>query len=762
MCLVGTGSTPSHFSPDGVRTKRGGAWDARRVGSCRSIRLGARMRSGKVRDAVERVPTTRMDITLILSIAGASCAGILALVMAMAARRSPTQWVLVAGLGVLAAESLCTALTADAVLPQAMIYWQNWRLVALSFLPGLWLCFSLSYARGNYREFLIRWRLLLAGAFLLPVGLAVGFHGRLIVSIAQTGAGLHWLFGLGTPGICLILLFLISAILLLMNLERTFRTSVGTMRWRIKFMILGLVVLFAVRAYTSSQFLLFRGIDLSLDAVNSGTLIVACLLVLRSLLRAGHFDVNVYPSHSVLHNSLTVLLTGIYLLIVGVFAKVVTFLGGDDAFQLQAFLVLAALVLLTILLLSERLRLLTKRFVSRHFQRPLYDYRTVWRSLTEGTASRVEQTDLCRAVARSVSEIFQVLSVTVWLVDERKERLLFGASTSLTEAQAKQPNLSAAQMAQVIDALREHPGPLDIESSGQTWTALLRRLHPDEFREGGNRICVPMTAGGELLGVITLGDRVGAVPCSLQDFDLLKSVSDQVAANLLNIHLSQRLAQAKQFEAFQAMSAFFVHDLKNTATTLSLMLQNLPVHFNDPGFRQDALRGISKTVVHINDLNSRLSRLGQDIPIHAVDSDLNVLVTEALKGLVTTPPVELVSQLRPLPKVRLDPVQIQNVVTNLVLNASDAVGAAGRITVETSQQNGCVVLAVADTGCGMSPEFVQQSLFRPFQTTKKAGIGIGMFQCKMIVEAHRGRIKVESEPGKGTAFRVSLPIHPIP
>ena len=137
-------------------------------------------------------------------------------------------------------------------------------------------------------------------------------------------------------------------------------------------------------------------------------------------------------------------------------------------------------------------------------------------------------------------------------------------------------------------------------------------------------------------------------------------------------------------------------------------------------------------------------------------------MTEALKGLVTTPPVELVSQLRPLPKVRLDPVQIQNVVTNLVLNASDAVGAAGRITVETSQQNGCVVLAVADTGCGMSPEFVQHSLFRPFQTTKKAGIGIGMFQCKMIVEAHRGRIKVESEPGKGTAFRVSLPIHPIP
>src|ERR1051325_10387638 len=235
-----------------------------------------------------------MDITLIFSVAGALCGAVMGLAIAVYARRSSTQWSLLAGLCVLAAESLFSALTADAVVPETMIYWQNWRLVAMSFLPGIWLFVSLSYARGNYQEFLIRWRLLLAAAFLLPVGLVLVFRGNLIVSIAQTGKGHHWLFGLGMPGICLTLLFLVSAVLMLMNLERTFRTSVGTMRWRIKFMILGLVVLFAVRAYTSSQVLLFRGIDLSLDAVNSGALIVACFLILRSLFRAGHFDANVY------------------------------------------------------------------------------------------------------------------------------------------------------------------------------------------------------------------------------------------------------------------------------------------------------------------------------------------------------------------------------------------------------------------------------------------------------------------------------------
>ena len=100
---------------------------------------------------------------------------------------------------------------------------------------------------------------------------------------------------------------------------------------------------------------------------------------------------------------------------------------------------------------------------------------------------------------------------------------------------------------------------------------------------------------------------------------------------------------------------------------------------------------------------------------------------------------------------------MQKVITNLVLNARDAVSAGGEIRVETSRRDGWVVLAVADNGCGMTPDFIQRSLFRPFQTTKRKGIGIGMFHCKMIVEAHKGRIEVESAPGKGTAFRVFLP-----
>jgi putative PEP-CTERM system histidine kinase len=693
----------------------------------------------------------------ILGFASALFCSVLALIVAWNERRSVAHWAFVAGMVALAVEDVCFALTADAGSPEEMVYWQNWRLVATSFLPGIWLFFSLSYARGNYSEFLKRWSLVLAAAFLMPIGLVILFGDDLIVSVGHTVTG-YWMFGLGIPGIVLNLLFLLGSVLVLMNLERTYRAAVGTMLWRIKFMILGLGVIFGVQAYIASQVLLFHALNLSLQAVTATAVLLGGVLILRSLFRAGHFNTDVYPSQSALHNSLTVLLAGVYLLIVGVFAKVVTFLGGDAAFTLKAFVLLVALVLLAILLLSDRVRLHTRRFVSRHFQRPLYDYRSLWRRFTEGTASCVKPTELCQAAVKLVTDIFQVLSVTIWLVDDKRENFVFATSTFLSDTKANDLKPQSVDAMEVMRALEKHSAPMDIDASKESWTAVLRRCHPDEFRKGGNRVCVPMIGGGEVLGLIILGDRVGGVSFSWQDFDLLTCVADQVAASLLNVQLSQKLLQAKEMEAFQTMSAFFVHDLKNTTSTLNLMLKNLPVHFNDPEFRADALRGISKTVAHINHLIGRLSLLRHELQIKPVESDLNEVVVKALAGWEEAAGVSLVKDLRPLPKILLDPEQMLKVVTNLVLNARDAVSSAGEIRIETAQSNGWVILTVSDNGCGMAPEFLSRSLFRPFQTTKKNGLGIGLFQSKMIVEAHKGRVQVESQPGKGTTFRIILPL----
>lgn len=691
-----------------------------------------------------------------LSFLSSIVSGAIALFTISKAHRSPARWSFGVGMAILAVESLCLGFASDSFLPDKVVYWETLAFFAMCLLPAVWLFFGLTYGRGAYAEFLSRWRFCLIAALVLPLACCLAFRKDIVFAVPQPEG--TWLFRLGLGGLVLNVLVVIGWVLTLVNLEATFRASVGTLRWRIKFVTLGLGILFASRAYTGTELLLFRTISVTRDEINAIALLLACLVMLRSLFRAGHFEVSVYPSHSILQNSITLLLAGAYLIFVGVLAKIVVALGGDASFELKAFFVLLVLISVAFVLLSDRVRLYAKQFASRHFQRPLYDYRTVWRLFTEGTTRRVEEADLCKAVVRLISDIFQTLSVTIWIFDEKREQLILGASTSLSHNEAGVLKLSPEEVSSVVDAVVRSHKPIDIDTSREPWAAPLRQSHPDEFAGGGDRFCVPMLVGGEPLGILVLADRVGGVPYSVQDFELLKCASDQAAAGLLNIQLSQRVSQSKQLEAFQAMSAFFVHDLKNTASTLSLMLQNLPVHYQDPVFREDALRGISKTVAHIDHLISRLSVLRHDLSLNPVECDINDIVVRTLKAYERVPGIDLEKDLQELPRIMLDPAQIQKVITNLLLNAQEAFQSSGQIYVETAQRNGWAVLTVRDNGCGMSPEFIQTSLFRPFKTTKKKGIGIGMFHCKMIVDAHHGRIEVESNQGTGTTFRVLLPI----
>ena len=697
-----------------------------------------------------------MDIPALIAFIAALFSAALAFVVAWrghgTAHRS-----FAAGMFVLAVESLFNGLASVADLPEEQVFWEQCRLVTMSFLPGTWLFFSLSYGRGNYRDFLRRWRLVLIAAFLVPLGTAILFGSRLISEINLANG--NRIFVLREVGVMLNLLFLAGAVLVLMNLERTFRSAIGTMRWRIKFMIVGLAVLFVVRCYGATQALLFHAVDLSLQFLNGLALIAACALISRSLFRTGHFDVDIYPSHSLLQNSLTAVLAGIYLLVIGIFANVVAFLGGDNAFAAKAFFVLIALVLLTVLLLSDRVRLWSARFVSRHLQRPQYDYRDLWRKFTESTASCVSANELSQATVKFTANIFRALSVTIWLVDENGEQLDFAASTSLSGPKTGDLNLDKEEARELLAALKQQSTPFDIDLSREKFAALLKKIHPAEFTRGGRRVCAPLAVTGQPLGLVILGDRIGAIPFSGQDLDLLKCIADEIAASLLNVQLSKKLLQAKELEAFQTMSAFFVHDLKNAASTLNLMLKNLPVHFDDPRFREDALRGMSKSVAHINRLIERLTLLRHELKITPIEGDLNDWISRSLAEFERNSGATLVKELKPLPKVFFDREQLLKVLTNLALNAREASPADGTIRVATTELNGWAVLSVSDNGCGMDSDFLNRSLFRPFQTTKKNGLGIGMFQSKMIVEAHRGRIEVQSQSGKGTTFRVYLPVH---
>lgn len=675
------------------------------------------------------------------------------------APRHPTHVFFGIGMLVLAVETVLAALGAGELRGGPDPKWLPLRLVASAFLAAPWLAFSRSYSRGDAAEALRRRRLALIAVAVLPVVVAVA--GRLSLVVPPSDPFLQGPAPrLGSVGVFIEVLLLLTAVAVLTQLERTFRGAVGVMRWRIKYMILGVGALFGFRLYAASQALLYRAPGDVLAQAGATALIIGCILITVALARGSVFDVDVYPSQALIYGSLTVLLAGTYLLIVGVLSHLVTLFGGGAAFSINAFLILVALVGLAVILLSERLRQQFRHFVSRHLRRPVYDYRRVWSTFTAQTTSLVDEATFCRAVASWSSSTFQALSASVWLVEESGDRLRLGGSTVLVDTAVERIPQPPEEMRPALAALAALRDPTVLEPARQPWAATLERLHPGVFPEGGRQVCQPLATGGKFLGVLTLGDRVAGLPFTTEEFDLLKCVGDQVAASLLGLQLSARLIRAKEMEAFQTMSTFFVHDLKNTASTLSLTLQNLHRHFGDPAFRDDALRAVGKSVQHLNDLIARLSRLRQELRTAPVPGDLCQVADRALAALGPAPSPRIRRELTPIAPVLLDAEQLEKVVVNLLHNAREAVGADGEIQVATGSDGGWGTLSVTDNGCGMSPEFMRRSLFRPFQTTKKNGLGIGMFHSKMIIEALHGRLEVDSSPGRGTTVRIRLPLAP--
>jgi putative PEP-CTERM system histidine kinase len=698
-------------------------------------------------------------VTLLSSLpfAAAIFSLLLACISLLTKKPSLSTWWFFAGMAVFAIDSLFTGLSLGATQSFEVLSWLKLGLVVKSFLPAAWLGFSLAYSRGDYRESLARWKIPLAIVALLPLGLSLGFRQQLLeVMQGPMAEGMSLRFA--WVGKAWNVALLIALVWILMNLEQTFRSAVGTMRWRIKFVVLGSALMIGAHLYVRTQALLFSAYDVRWSSVESSALLIGCVFLFVAYLRTGFAGIDVYPSRAFLQSSLTVVLAGGYLFIVGVLANLVKRFGGVESFQLAAFVILLGMAGLAVLLLSDRLRQRIHGFVGRHFSRAQYDSVRIWTEFSRRLANVKDQAGLCAVSARLVSETFEVLSVTIWVLDEQKDQFNVGASTTPQPAEARAGDPPKAASSTIAAELQVRSSPFDLEEIDELWAQELRQLNLSTFPKGGNRWCVPLRAGEQTLGALVLADRVNGAGYTLEELQLLQCIADQVTSVLLNLRLSNEVARSRELEAFRTMSAFFVHDLKNTASSLNLMLKNLPVHFDDPAFREDALRGIGNMARRIDELIGRLTTLRQRPDFKPVEADLNQLVSEVLEKLDGMPNVGMTKDLQPLPRLLADREQIQSVVTNLMLNARDALGPGGRICIRTEDVGGSVVLTVADNGCGMSAEFLRDSLFRPFQTTKKKGLGIGMFQSRMIVEGHGGSIQVESEAGKGSTFRVSLPV----
>lgn len=661
--------------------------------------------------------------------------------------RSPAYRSFAFGMAVMTGETIVSYLAMNASTPEQALMWSRWGLNVAALLPGSWLVFSLSYARRNFDEFSSTWKWALIAAFVVPVGLASLGWNNLFGPYAEVSDIGYWIMPIGLCGRVFYVTLLLCSVLILANLEKTLRATRGAIRWQIKFSILAAAVIFAAQIYVCAHVLMFSCLRSEFFGFNAITLIFANVLFIISGVRSELRDVRVYVPRDVFRGSLTTLVVGAYLIGVGLFAKLTVYLGvGMPALGVGLF-IFFALLGASVLLLSGALRYKLLRFIHIHFLRPRYDYRKIWADFTRQTSSWVDIDHVCEAIVKTVSDAFTSPAVTIWLFEDSLDRPVLGASTALLPEEAEGGEKLAASLWGFV---RDQRAPYDRENANGS-----PAISTELLKEAGIRYCVALSAGGEFLGMLTMGERSGRA-FSVEDFDLLQTFADQAAELILNHKLFESLGQAREVEAFQALSTFFVHDLKNVASTLSLTLSNLPIHYGDPAFRADTLKIMTKSVEKIRDMCGRLSALERKVNLSERECDLNELISGVLSDLKVSNP--LIAELQPVPVISLDPEQIRKVVVNLVLNGCESSGSGGEILVSTSSEGDWLRFSVTDRGCGMSSEFMDKSLFRPFRTIKNGGSGIGLYQSRMIVEAHGGRIEARSREGQGSSFSVFLPL----
>lgn len=659
----------------------------------------------------------------------------------------------------LAAEQLLSGLAQQSINPLDIGKYVEWRYYATATLPGFWLLFSACYSRGNFRLTFTKRVPLIVAAFVLPIGVVFLANDGLAKLSKDQDQPFDWIVELGWSGFLVHLLLLVSMIASLVGLERTYRASVGTLRWKIKFMLYGMGTLFAARFFTSSQVILAQEIDPALETINAVAVIVCSVLVGRSVLRKGSFEIDLYPSRSIISGSLVITLAGTYLITVGVLAKVVSIFGGDQAFAIQTFLILVALVGLGLLLQSDRFRQLIRTFVSRNFQRPMYDYRTLWLKVTAATSQSVRGKDIAQSTTRLIANLFDTKLTNIWLYEQAASAFVLAASSDQQTQATLQTESKSIDSSDIQEKLVESPDPSEIEGSQESWVRKILEANPSQFDDGGNRVLVPLIGQGTVVGFIILGDRTNTIRFNQQDFDTLRCIGDHISASLLSAALTRKLEQSREIEAFQTMATFFVHDLKNAVSTLNLMLKNMPMHWDNPEFREDALRGLGSTSQRITDLITRLGQVRHELNIRQRPVSTSSLLKSVLEQWQQPATIEFSQTNDEDIQISGDDEKLRSVVLNLIINACEAIGdAPGKISLSCQKLGNFAVISVSDNGPGMSEDFMRSSLFRPFKTTKKTGLGIGMFQSKMVVEAHGGSIAVESKEGEGATFTLRFPV----
>jgi putative PEP-CTERM system histidine kinase len=551
------------------------------------------------------------------------------------------------------------------------------------------------------------------------------------------------------------LLQTVIALQVLVLLEVIYRQA-GENRWALKPLIIYLAVISVFEFVTFANALMVDQINHNYIAASGYVYSALIPLLVLAIRRVKNWGVEIYISRDIVMHSTLLMVAGVYLFVMAMLGYAVNYFGGQWGSAIQVVLIVLSLSLLVTLFLSLSFRTKIKVFITKHFFANQFDYRHEWLKLTH-----------CLNTSESDGNVYATaLRGLIQAIDYQTGCLIQSQNGELKVlADIDKPSLNDDEqtvLLQFTDFFTSKNWIIDIEElRTQPYVYEGLKVNHGLLNGVSFQLVIPIYNEEEFWGMAVMrGSDNTSKKLNWELRDYLTAANAQISNFLFHHQAAQELAENAQFAAFTRMSAFIVHDLKNVAAQIDLILSNAEQHKDNPEFIADTFETLHHTKARMDKMLHQLteknaSQGGSDSLVNLSDCVTRV-VEQRCASYLPTPSV-IVSSETP---VVLDKDKLSNVIYHLISNAQQATNDDGKVDVEIelSDDERYMLINIVDTGSGMSEDFIRTRLFKPFDTTKgNAGMGIGAFDAKAYLERIGGQLLVQSRPKQGTTFTLRIP-----
>ncbi len=576
--------------------------------------------------------------------------------------------------------------------------------------------------------------------------------------VAEISAG-RLVFQLYSPVYFSALFILMAVFTTAWRLEQFWRALDAARRWEYKFLVVGSYLVCGSLAWAASYRLTYLSVfpaHLHLLAV---LLLFGWAMMAYAVTHHRLLNRKIFVSRKVVYSFVVPLLLAVYFLGFGILILAMRLFGLRLSFLLTWLLVAAGLVAVGLLAFSDKTRRRAQFFISTHFYINKYEYRDEWLALSQHLQGVTSEKDVVNALLQVLTESLYTSEIFMWLGDAASGYRLI-AFPETFEPGKLSPDLAADDP--LLRFIETHSYFHRQEKEpGQDWEKVMNAS--DSFLAALNLVLLaPIAIGNQLVGLIGLGPEYTGGRYGHDDFDLLTVLGSQTASALLAMRMAEKLALAREQQAWNRLSAFVLHDIKNAATMLSLLRENAPEHLHETEFQQDMLEVVDDALRRMGRVEERLRTLKTEITPECREVDVSRFLRDCRRRLEKKlSSLEIAIEAQDDIRLNTDQEFLFSILENLLLNAFEAggEGTVVRIRVYRDDDDRQAVIELSDNGPGIPTEFLPDVLFEPFKTSKDGGSGIGLWQVKRMLESLGGSIAAENaEKGGGARFVVRLPL----